>query len=82
VRIELRRDGGGMALLRVEDDGRGLPEDRAAAPRRGLGMISMAERARTLRGRVEFSAAPRGGTRVEVRFPVAASSVEVLRPVR
>ncbi|MUV14797.1 ATP-binding protein [Noviluteimonas gilva] len=82
VRIELRRDGSGMALLRVEDDGRGLPEDRIAAPRRGLGMISMAERARTLRGRVEFSAAPRGGTRVEVRFPVAEPSVEVLRPVR
>lgn len=81
VRIELRRDGGNLALLRVEDDGRGLPADRAAAPRRGLGMISMVERTRSLRGRIEFGAGPRGGTRVDVRFPVAASSVEVLRPV-
>jgi two-component system sensor histidine kinase UhpB len=81
VRIELRRDGVAMALLRVEDDGRGFAGDRATAPRRGLGMISMAERARTLRGQLAFSSGKLGGTRVDVRFPVAAApSVEVLRP--
>jgi len=81
VRIELRRDDAGMGLLRVEDDGRGLPDDRDAAPRRGLGMISMAERARSLRGRIDIATGPRGGTHVEVHFPVPVPSVEVLRSV-
>jgi two-component system sensor histidine kinase UhpB len=81
VRIELRRDDEGMGLLRVEDDGRGLPDDRAAAPRKGLGMISMAERARSLRGRIDIRSGEAGGTRVDVQFPVPAPSVEVLRSV-
>ncbi|KGQ19431.1 Two-component sensor histidine kinase [Lysobacter dokdonensis DS-58] len=81
VRIELRRDRAGWGLLRVEDDGRGLPDDRADTPKTGLGMISMAERARSLRGRLDFGNGPRGGTRVDVRFPVPVPSVEVLRPI-
>jgi two-component system sensor histidine kinase UhpB len=71
VRIALRRDGKG-ALLRIEDDGRGLPPDYDASHHGGLGMISMAERVKTLRGEIVFSPAARGGTRVDVRFPVAA----------
>jgi two-component system sensor histidine kinase UhpB len=69
VHIALRRDGDG-ALLRIEDDGCGLPEDYASARRGGLGMISMAERVKTLRGQLQFASAAQGGTRVEVRFPV------------
>ena len=81
VCIELRRDDDGMGLLRIQDDGRGLPADRAAAPRKGLGMISMAERARSLRGRLAIEPGPKGGTRVDVRFPVPVPSVEVLRSI-
>ena len=81
VCIELRRDDDGTGLLRIEDDGRGLPEDRSSVPRKGLGMISMAERARSLRGRIDIRSGEAGGTRVEVRFPVPAPSVEVLRSV-
>jgi len=72
VRIALRRDGE-TALLRIEDDGRGLPADYAAATRGGLGMISMAERVKTLRGELRFDSAGSAGTRVDVRFPVAAA---------
>lgn len=72
VRIALRRDGE-TALLRIEDDGRGLPPDYAAATRGGLGMISMAERVKTLRGELRFDSAGSAGTRVDVRFPVAAA---------
>lgn len=72
VHIALRRDGE-AALLRIEDDGRGLPQDYAAAARGGLGMISMAERVKTLRGELRVVPGESAGTRVDVRFPVAAS---------
>ena len=81
VCIELRRDDDGTGLLRIEDDGRGLPEDRSSVPRKGLGMISMAERARSLRGRLAIEPGHERGTRVVVHFPVPAPSVEVLRSV-
>ena len=71
VNIALRRDGEG-ALLCIEDDGRGLPADYASARHGGLGMISMAERVKTLRGQLAFARMAQGGTRVEVRFPVGA----------
>ncbi|NUS61509.1 MAG: sensor histidine kinase, partial [Lysobacter sp.] len=66
VCIELRRDDDGTGLLRIEDDGRGLPEDRSSVPRKGLGMISMAERARSLRGRLAIEPGHERGTRVVV----------------
>jgi len=72
VHIALRRDGDG-ALLRIQDDGCGLPEDYASARHGGLGMISMAERVKTLRGELRFDSAGSAGTRVDVRFPVAAA---------
>jgi len=55
-------------VLRVDDDGRGLPAPgrRPVAP--GLGMISMEERARLLGGTLVVGRSPLGGTRVEVRF--------------
>lgn len=72
VRIALRREGED-ALLRIEDDGRGLPADYASAGRGGLGMISMAERVKTLRGELRFARGDPAGTRVDVRFPVATA---------
>jgi two-component sensor histidine kinase len=70
VHIALRRDGDG-ALLRIQDDGCGLPEDYASARHGGLGMISMAERVKTLRGQLQFASVAEGGTRVDVAFPWA-----------
>ncbi|MCF7752168.1 hypothetical protein KQ945_15510 [Bacillus subtilis subsp. subtilis] len=58
-------------LLRIDDDGRGMPPPcrRALAP--GLGMISMEERARLLGGSLQVGPSPLGGTRIEVRVALA-----------
>lgn len=54
--------------LTVEDYGAGF---NAGAPRReGLGLTSMAERARVLGGALSVESHPGGGTRVRLRLPV------------
>jgi two-component system sensor histidine kinase UhpB len=59
---------GEQLLLRVDDDGVGMPTpcNGRAAP--GLGMISMEERARLLGGALLVGRSPLGGTRIEVCF--------------
>jgi signal transduction histidine kinase len=64
VRIALERSGPDW-ILRIGDDGTGLAKE----PRRGLGMLTMKERAQALGGHVEIDSAPDGGTRVTVRIP-------------
>jgi signal transduction histidine kinase len=54
-------------VLRVEDDGVGFD---AAAARSGLGLSSMEERVRLVRGNLVIASAPGRGTTVEVRAPV------------
>ena len=53
--------------LEVEDHGKGLP---AATAGRGLGLVTMRERAALVGGTVEFSRPREGGTRVRVRVPL------------
>ncbi|HEX4346301.1 MAG TPA: histidine kinase [Vicinamibacterales bacterium] len=52
--------------LEVEDHGGGMA---AATERRGLGIITMAERAELVGGAVEFLTPPEGGTLVRLRVP-------------
>ena len=59
---------GDTLLLTVADDGSGLP----AAPREGVGLTSMRERAAELAGRCEWRERPGGGTLVHARLPLAA----------
>ncbi|MFI5280622.1 MAG: sensor histidine kinase, partial [Gemmatimonadales bacterium] len=60
--------------LTVEDYGAGFD---AAAPRRdGLGLTSMAERARVLGGALTVESHPGGGTRVRLRLPVGNGLVQ------
>jgi signal transduction histidine kinase len=61
---------GQEVVLRVDDDGVGMPSARSGARTPGLGLISMEERARMLGGTLQVSASPLGGTRIEVRFPL------------
>lgn len=61
---------GPLLVLRVDDDGIGMPPPSRAALPPGLGMISMEERARLLGGTLEVGRSPLGGTRVEVQFPL------------
>jgi two-component system sensor histidine kinase UhpB len=60
---------GGAAALVVSDDGRGF--EPAHAPRSGLGLVSMAERVRLIRGTLAIESAPGRGTQVRARVPIA-----------
>ncbi|MCV3271035.1 cache domain-containing protein [Roseobacter sinensis] len=68
VKIDLRGHKKG-ATLRIEDDGRGLPED---GPTGGLGLRNMQERVEQLEGHLRLSK-PRGrpGTIIEVSVPLS-----------
>jgi two-component system NarL family sensor kinase len=54
--------------LEIRDDGAGLPADRRA----GVGLTSMRQRAAELGGSFELDRAPKSGTIVRVRLPLAA----------
>jgi PAS domain S-box-containing protein len=60
----------GALHVEVEDDGRGIaPEDLAKA--RSLGLKGMRERIAFLGGALDIARAPRGGTRLRLRVPLA-----------
>lgn len=60
---------GPQLVLRVDDDGIGMPPGhQRRSP--GLGLISMEERARLLGGTLHVDTSPLGGARIEVRFPL------------
>ncbi|WP_037935932.1 sensor histidine kinase [Streptosporangium roseum] len=65
--VSLRR--GESLVVRVQDDGHGLP----AVPRSGIGLLSMRERAAELGGTCVIGAAPGGGTVVEAVLPISAA---------
>ncbi len=71
IALELRREDGEL-LLRVEDDGGGLPSQLPAG---GMGLRTMAYRAKILDGKLVVTARPGGGTRVTCRVPVAAGAL-------
>ena len=60
--------------LEVQDQGIGLPTDRAA--RRGIGMVAMRERAALLRGKIDFIRPPEGGTLVRLDVPLTPKASE------
>jgi len=67
VRLNLARDGA-LVTLEVVDDGIGFD---LQAPRRGLGLKGIAERARLLNGSMELNSQPGQGTRIRVTIPLA-----------
>ena len=80
VRVEVRRDGGGVRL-RVEDDGKGFDPERV--PDGHLGLAGM--RARADRVGAEFACAskPGDGTTVEVRMgPEALAALGTAAEIR
>lgn len=62
----------GRLTVTVNDTGRGF--DPAEAATRGLGLISMRERVRSLGGTLDIDSAPQAGTRLRAVFPVHADS--------
>jgi len=67
VRVDFSPD---RLHLEVEDRGVGLPANRSAGVRRGIGMVAMRERAELLRGKIEFLRPPEGGTLVRLDVPL------------
>jgi signal transduction histidine kinase len=60
--------------LAIDDDGVGFGLDRFPAAHkgeRGLGLLEMRERATCVGGTFQIKSVRRGGTRIEVRVPVA-----------
>ena len=57
--------------LTVQDDGVGFDTQQLADSHRGLGLISMAERLRLVRGTVTIDSIPHQGTRLYVKVPHA-----------
>lgn len=70
--IHLQSDDNGKIHLRVEDDGKGIPENRERPHHYGIRV--MAERARSLGGEMTIKPREPRGTRVEVRFPARDST--------
>jgi signal transduction histidine kinase len=56
--------------LSIADDGKGFDLAGARGAAAGLGLVSIDERARLLRGSVQIDTQPRGGTRLHVRIPL------------
>jgi signal transduction histidine kinase len=73
VRVDLFGEGE-LITLRVSDDGVGFDPD-AHENSSGLGMVSMGERIRLLRGTFSVTSKPSLGTQIEARIPV--SSIDV-----
>jgi signal transduction histidine kinase len=71
-RISVHLSGSGSELrLSIADDGVGFDEARASW-RKGLGLLSMQERAEAVGGTLRIHTAPGKGTRLDVRLPVPA----------
>jgi PAS domain S-box-containing protein len=67
IEVQLREDSGEIHLL-VSDLGRGFDLETAMKGR-GLGLTSMEERVRLVRGTIEIQSKPMGGTSIHVRVP-------------
>ena len=67
VVVAVTHEAGGHVVLRVEDDGVGVPDESERGG--GIGMRTMALRAEQLGGTLEVRALDGGGTAVSARFP-------------
>lgn len=69
IRVELRMTSDGVRLC-VSDAGQGF-DVKAAQKNAGLGLVSMAERARSVGGDLSVDSAVNRGTRIEVAIPTS-----------
>lgn len=67
VTVDLERDGD-RVRLRVADNGQGLPEPEPGG-RRGMGLVGMRARARSVGGELDISSQPGAGVTITAVFP-------------
>jgi PAS domain S-box-containing protein len=70
--VDLRVDGSGHIRLTVEDHGSGFSAENMDG--KGLGLVSMRERARLIGGACTVHSAPGEGTKVDVYLPMGGES--------
>ena len=79
VRIVQR---GGFLELEVEDRGKGIANQSPDAAQRGIGLVSMRERAELMGGTFALRQSPSGGVVVAVRVPVEAGRAKSAEAAR
>lgn len=71
TQVGVRLHGGDeMLALSITDNGAGLPPDQRTHERGGLGLASMMERARLVKGVLEIQSQPGRGTTIHARIPM------------
>ena len=73
VEVAVTRIAAGVQLM-VADDGKGFNVGDARSRSGGLGLVSIDERVRSMRGRIHIRTTPGRGTRVEVEIPVRSAA--------
>ncbi len=71
VKVGLALDAGTLVVT-VTDNGQGMRAGKAGNNDHGFGVLGMTERAAALGGELDIAPAPRRGTRVRLRVPLAA----------
>lgn len=75
-----RRDQQGVLI--IEDDGQGFDPSTATGGEKGMGLLSMRERAEQVGGRLEIETTPGAGTAVYVRVPLRYAATKKSAPVQ
>jgi PAS domain S-box-containing protein len=68
IEVQLREDSGEIHLI-IRDSGKGFDVE-AALQGKGLGLTSMRERVRLVKGTISIESKPMGGTTIHVRVPL------------
>jgi signal transduction histidine kinase len=79
IEVQLREQSDEIHLI-VSDSGRGF-DIEAARRGRGLGLTSMRERIRLVKGTIDIQSTPMGGTTIHARVPVTWEDVSRTLPV-
>jgi two-component system sensor histidine kinase UhpB len=74
VEVTLRRAGDQVALS-IADDGAGFDPTSTRLSGRGLGLVSMRERIRSMGGRIEITSDVGQGTRITAQIPVQSPTL-------
>lgn len=70
IRLQLRRGPWGRGILRLEDDGRGIPGDLRVGEAKSFGLALLRMMSEQIGGSFRIESAPGRGTACEIDFPI------------